>query len=312
MFGQHGCGDFTQTHTFGFVKKGFQWYFKVGGKILNETITDPDLNDLLNNNSKVKFVIGADNAYKLTDIKLMDNDYSTWFASSGEPAISENADGTYKFTGNGEIASSEFYNLADYELAFQSAPSGGKGLRVGVSKFDDEGTLLQKALYLQIGDGNCEIGWFGDEGYVAGITTAVISSEQQHSFGVKKRGDIYYPVIDGTTVFFPQTDEWQKRQLEFSDFVKSQDGILGFTFSSENGLDLDRVELRACGEDWVKHKCYGPEGSNITILGNADGYTLSAEGTASFLTMDTYDLSTEIRIPKRKSACKCRSFRIWS
>lgn len=291
FYGSHGCGDFTESHTFGFANKGVNWFLTIDGEILNDRLVDSALNDLLNNNRKVYFIIGAWADYKFTDIKLTDNErYVPWVASSGEAEILENEDGTYKLSGSAEITSNELYNTEDYELSFESGESLGKGLRIGVSIPTDDGGIIQKGLYLQIGEGDCEIGWFGNEEYVPGLKTTALSASKKHTFGIKKRGDIFYPVIDGNTVFFPDGDEWQTRLTEFSNFVEQNSGILGFTFFSENGLSLDNVEVTLGEPDWVQHKGYG-EGSNIEITKKSDGYSLSAKGAVSFLTADIYDLS---------------------
>lgn len=59
-YGQNNYNGYTDVHTFGFTKEGENWYFTIDDDVLDQAVDQP-LNDLLNSNEKVYFIIGRSN-----------------------------------------------------------------------------------------------------------------------------------------------------------------------------------------------------------------------------------------------------------
>lgn len=292
VYGDHKVRDFKTAHTFGFNRQDGNWYLTIDGRILNTATVNENINKVLEENSEVYFVIGAQAAAAFTDIEIVENtEYRAWVPLSGEPVISKNQDGAYDLSGNGEIISGDSYDISSYEISFVSAETSDKPLRLGVAARNSDGTVTQKGITAEIKNGECRLGWYGEEGYVELPSTMSIAPDVPHTFGVSNRGGVYYPAVDSNIISFPEEADWQSRQAEFSDFVKSNSEKLSFTFYSESGVSLTNAAPVARKAELIPHKSYqnGYDYSGIVTSQTDNGLTL--EGRSGFITSASYDVS---------------------
>lgn len=289
-YGDHLIRDFSATHTFGFNRQDGNWYLTIDGRILNSDIINSEINQVLDNNSEIYFVLGAQGSASFTDIEIVDNDeFKAWLPLSGEPEISKNSDSSYDLSGSGEVISGDIYDIERHELSFVSAAMPSKPLRIGIAYEDSDGNIIQKGITAEIKDGECKLGFYGEEGDIKLPQTVELIPDKEHIFSIKNRKGVYYPSLDGVIIDFPEEQIWQDRLKEFNDFVKACDGKVKFTFFSDDRLDLTNVSVLSVKTELVPHKSY--DGNNdyagTVTLQAENGLGLS--GKSSFITSETYN-----------------------
>lgn len=289
-YGNHPIRDVSVAHTFGFDRFEGNWYLTIDGEIVNTDVVHSEINKVLDNNSEVYFVIGAQSTASFTDLKIVDNDeFQAWLPLSGETDILK-GDSGYNLSGSGEVISADLYDVEKYELSFVSGAVANASLYLGVAAEDSDGNLIQKGIAAEINGESSKLGFFGAEGSFDLGLTADIAPDVSHTFSIVEREGVFYPALDGVIVNFPSDEAWQNRLTEFSEFIKSNGSKLKFTLSGDSGFNLTNVKLVLAKSQLVAHKANNADNdyTGTVTLQDSNGLTLS--GKSSFITSEAYNV----------------------
>lgn len=278
--------DFTKSHTFGFAQKGDNWFFTVDGKILNDQAVDANLNNLLNSNDKVYFIIGANNDYKFTDIKIVDS--CLWRVKEGAGSVSTE-NGLTELYYNGAPTKYETvstYDVREKEITFEYPSNTSQWLFVGVNN----GTVTRGFCLVPGNESILHIAYGSDGDWVniAAMEARTFNAGEKHSFGVREKDGRYYPAVDGKIVTGDMNNTEVATALNlFYDFVASNVGYLHFEiyYSWTENFTIKNVEIINSNALWQTS-----DGTGLAVSVDDNGvYTANSDKCVT--TVQKYDLT---------------------
>ncbi len=292
--GSNGTLDYApydKMHTFGFVKKGTNWYPTVDDKVL-EYATDAKLNELLDGNEKVRFIIGANGSYQFEDIKIVEK--QLWQELEGsETTITRTGDDVYsaKSADWSRIITTDAYDVRETQITFRANPEATP---------NDEGWYT-----IAVAGENKEIGGFGSDNnrldiimhyapaswlrthhndgttadYFAGSggTLDYGKYDTTHTFGFVKKGENWYPTIDGKALEYA-TDAKLNELLDGNEKVR-------FIIGASGSYQFDDIKIVE------KQLWQHLEGSGTAISQTEDGvYSAESANWSRIITTNAYDV----------------------
>ena len=299
--------DYTKSHIFGFVQIGNNWYHTIDGKVIDSNKVDSHLCELLNNNEKIYFILGAENQYEFTDIEIV-NTNTVWQTSDGSSlAVTLDDNGVYTASNNTCVNTIQKYDLTKYDVSFKFESTGYLSLFISENgKFDYsqmkgsndisttdhiEFAASTDGDWTSIPNPNYGENQAGSEAYGGGL----IDFNVAHSYGVRKCGEHWYFAVDGkvlnTDTISKRLDDFmtKKSTTEFYISVGTNNSGDGTKYTAEdlkiveqakagdatnNGtvdiVDLVRVKKEAAKTDQSKLFCTAADLNNDAIIDSSD------------------------------------------